>query len=286
MKKNVLNSPRLLELKKKRQKTFLNKFLLVSVSLVCVFVGLAYVSRLEKLNINKIEITGNKVENTEALETTVKKEITGKYLWIFPKANILFYPEDNIKENLSREFNRLEDISLVIKNQILTVSLTERTALYTWCGETMNLEEEKCYFIDDAGYVFAEAPYFSGEVYFKFYGPISIKGSTPIGAYFLSDIFQKLISFKDALSGMGLKPVILYKDKEENEDIKIFLSRGNTSSTGPEIIFKANSDLEILAENLQTALTTEPLQSDFKNKYSSLLYIDLRFGNKVYYKFR
>ena len=46
-----------------------------------------------------------------------------------------------------------------------------------------------------------------------------------------------------------------------------------------------DSDFEKLAENLQAALMTEPLQSDFKNKFSSLLYIDLRFGNKVYYKF-
>jgi hypothetical protein len=55
---------------------------------------------------------------------------------------------------------------------------------------------------------------------------------------------------------------------------------------GPEIIFKIDSDFQKIAENLQAAITTEPLQTDFKNKYSSLLYIDLRFGNKVYYKFR
>ncbi len=83
---------------------------------------------------------------------------------------------------------------------------------------------------------------------------------------------------------MGLKPAGLYM--EENGDIKIFLSSVDSLLNGPEIIFKIDSDLKIVAENLQVALNTEPLQSNFKNKYSSLLYIDLRFGNKVYYKFR
>ncbi|KKQ46157.1 MAG: hypothetical protein US65_C0044G0007 [Candidatus Yanofskybacteria bacterium GW2011_GWC2_37_9] len=82
---------------------------------------------------------------------------------------------------------------------------------------------------------------------------------------------------------MKLKPIALYQ--EDNGDIKFFLSRENSSFMGPEIILKINSDFQKVAENLETALNTEPLQSNFKNKYSSLLYIDLRFGNKVYYKF-
>ena len=65
----------------------------------------------------------------------------------------------------------------------------------------------------------------------------------------------------------------------------MFLS-SSTSQMGPEIIFKADSDFNQIIENLQSVLTTEPLQTEFKTKYSSLLYIDLRFGNKVYYKFK
>ena len=72
----------------------------------------------------------------------------------------------------------------------------------------------------------------------------------------------------------------------ENNDIKMYLSGGATSTTGPEIIFKTDADFQKIAENLEAALTTEPLLSKFKNNYSSLLYIDLRFGNKVYYKFQ
>ena len=146
--------------------------------------------------------------------------------------------------------------------------------------------------MDEDGYIFDEAPYFSGEVYFKFYGltdvgrPDSGRPTSedfPLGSYFLKQNFKQLISFKDILIGIGLKPVALYATNDG--DIQIFLSGGTLPTTGPQIIFRADADFQNVAENLEAALTTEPLQSEFKNKYSSLQYIDLRFGNKVYYKF-
>ena len=151
------------------------------------------------------------------------------------------------------------------------MSLTERQPKYTWCGETISYgKDQKCNFLDEAGFIFDEAPYFSGEVYFKFYGA-------------LPKDFAKFISFKQTLETMGLKPVALYV--ESDEDMRIFLSTKSSTSMGPEIIFNSSYDLEKTTENLQTALTTEPLQSNFRNKFSSLLYIDLRYGNKVVYKF-
>lgn len=277
--RNVLNSPRLLEFKKKKQRIFLNKILFILASLFVIIVGLSFLSRIAKLNISGVEITGNKVVDGEMIKEVVDTDLGGYYLWFFPKTNIFFYPKNKIKDNLTDKFKRLKDISFKITEaRTLEISLIEREALYTWCGAEPSLQDseraeegsEKCYFLDETGYIFDEAPYFSGEVYFKFYGPTD--GN-----------FEKLILFKKALENMGLKTVALHT--LENGDIKLFLS-GKTLATKPEIIFKADSDLEIIAENLETALTTEPLQSNFKNKYASLLYIDLRYGNKVFYKFK
>ena len=283
-KRNVLNSPRLLELKKKRQRVFLDKILLSLLALVIIFICLAYISRIPSLNINDIEVTGNKVVDTSVVKTFVQKEITGNYLWLFPKTNLLFYPKNRIQKDLSIEFKRLNDISLSIKNSnTLEVELDERVPLYTWCGVTMpdltNSSTEKCYFLDKDGYIFDEAPYFSGEVYFKFYG------QAEVGTYFSKENFQQLISFKNTLEAINLKPISLYISDAQTGDIKIFLSSSNKTQINPYITFKTDSDFQNVAENLQSALSTEPLQTEFKNKYSSLQYIDLRFGNKVYYRF-
>ena len=291
-KRNVLNSPRLTELKKRRRRAILNKIFLSVFGLGAIFFLFTYISRLPNLNIVEIQIEGNKTVDTEILKTTIERELAGKYLWLFPKTNILFYPQNAIKNELRDKFTRLSNIDLSIKNnKILFVSLTEREAKYTWCGTgvssveilqgspTPEIPKEKCYFLDENGYIFDEAPYFSGEVYFKFYGTTG----QPLGSYFLKDKFKQLTSFKDILVNIELKPVSLYATKDG--DIEIFLSRGSSATTLPKIIFKIDADFQNVAENLEAALTTEPLKSQLKNKYSSLEYIDLRFGNKVYTKF-
>jgi hypothetical protein len=290
-KRNVLNSPRLLELKRQRQKVFRNKALLCLSAFLAVFALLTYLSRIPAFNINGVEITGNKVIDTETIKTIVQTQIEGNYLWLFPKTNVLLYPKNKIINELYDQFKRIKHIDLSVKNKkTLEVSITERTALYTWCGavlpdvSTQSDNTQKCYFMDADGYIFDEAPYFSGEVYFKFYGLTNVTDNAPSGSYFSQKNFQKLILLKEAFKNMGLKPIGLYV--ENNGDAKILLSRGSGSQTAPEIIFKIDSDFDKVAENLQAAITTEPLQSSLKNKYSSLLYIDLRFGNKVYYKFR
>jgi len=280
MKRDILNSPRLTELKKHRRRAILNKIFISFLGLLAIFGSLAYFSNFKSLNISQIEISGNKVVDTEAIKQVVGEQITGKYLWLFPKTNIFLYPKNNIKNTLQDKFKRLNNINLSINNKTLEVSLGERVAKYTWCGTILpqTNDEQKCYFMDENGYIFDEAPYFSGAIYFKFYGAQS-------ESYFFKQNFKQLITFKNVLISLGLKPVALYIINDG--DVEIFLSKeiSSTSTVGPKIIFKIDADLQNVAENLETALNTEPLKSKFKNKYSSLLYIDLRFGNKVYDKF-
>ena len=277
--KIVLNSPRFIELKKKQHKAIRRKILFITIFFIFVLVGLSFLSKWQALNISDIKITGNKVIETKTIEDIVQGKISGNYLYFLPKTNFLFYPKKEIVEELTAKFKRIKDISINVSNlKTLNISLTERTALYTYCGVApaeLDEKDQKCYFMDEDGFIFDEAPYFSGEVYTKFYGNT--------GPYFFKPNFTKLVSLKDSFKSIGVKPVVFFV--EDNGDIEVFLS-STTTQLGPFIIFKADADFTKIAENLQTVITTEPLQTEFKNKYSSLLYIDLRFGNKVYYKFR
>lgn len=276
-----------MELKRERRRAVLNKILAAVSGLVAIFLLLAYLSRFNSLNIAGVEVSGNKIVDTEMIREAAGEQIAGKYLWLFPKTNILIYPENNIRKNLQNKFQRLKDINLSVSNdKILQVSVMERAASYIWCGTNLpsaDTGSPKCYFMDADGYIFDEAPYFSGEVYFKFYGGTSINAESPFGSYFFQKNFRQLMSFKDTLIAVGLKPVALYAAADG--DLQIFLSGGKTPAAEPKILLRADADLQNAAENLQAALNTEPLLSKFKNKYSKLEYIDLRFGNKVYDKF-
>jgi len=277
-KRNVLNSPRLLELKKKRKRVILNKVVLSLSAIVAIVACLGYFSRLPNLNIKEIKVTGNKIVETKDIESLINEQLSQKYLWLIPKTNILIYPENKLETALSNKFKRLKDLRFSIENnKVLVLAVGERIPKYMWCGdELVEDDQETCYFLDNEGYIFDQAPYFSGEVYFKFYGK-------PEGEYFMPQQFKELVSFIDLLSGIGLKPAVLYLAPDQ--DINIFLSKGTGALSRPKILLKKNADLHNLAENLDTAVSTDPLMSELKTKYSKLEYIDLRFGNKIYYRF-
>ena len=74
---------------------------------------------------------------------------------------------------------------------------------------------------------------------------------------------------------MGLDPSFIVV--KNDGDAELYLgSRVNSS----KIIFKLNADIEKTAQNLGLVLESEEL----KGKIGTLKYIDLRFGNKVYFK--
>ncbi len=266
MKRELTNTPRLNKIKRQKRNATFFKSLIFLIVFIIIFIGLVFLSRIWHIRITNVSVDGNKVVEAEQIINITKQNLTGNYWFLFPKNNIFIYPKNQITKDLAQNFKRLNNIELILTDRnTLNVVVTEREGKYLWC-------DKNCYFMDESGYIFDEAPYFSGNVYFKFFGK------------FKQNNFNKLIFFKEALEKMGLPSTTLYVT--DNEDVKIFLSTANKLTTAPEIIFKMDSDFNTIIENLQTALTTEPLQTDFKNKYASLSYIDLRFGNKVFYKFR
>lgn len=285
--RDVLHSPRLVELKRKRRKLLMKKILFWVIFILLFTIPVAYISRMDKLNISAVEVRGNRVIDSRDIREVAQGELSGNYLWVFPKTNLFIYPKRAIFRTLETKYKRLTDISLEIENRkTLIIKVEERTPGYTWCGFAPSptpITEEKCFFLDESGYIFDTAPYFSGGVYFKFYGNTEHNDGDPTGTHFFGANFHKLTLLKDALISMGLKPIYAYVD---NTNLKISLEPGANAPSTPELYLKTNADFAKMAENLETALSTEPLLSDFKKKYSSLLYIDLRYGNKVFYKFR
>src|SRR3989344_6768411 len=100
MKRNVLNSPRLLELQRKRVRILTVKISLFVFLFLIVLTGLCFLARWGEINIKNVEIVGNKVLSTAAIEMVVKQELAGYYLWFFHKTKFLFYPKRGIRNEL------------------------------------------------------------------------------------------------------------------------------------------------------------------------------------------
>ena len=276
-------------LKKERRKTLKNKGILIGIALVLFIALISFLSHNQYIAIEEVRVEGNEVLDSRELIEVTQVELSGNYLLLFSKSNALLYPRKKIKETLLDSYKRISGIDIRLNDlKSITLSITEREGKYLWCGDVLpspetEIKDRACYFLDGSGYLFAKAPYFSGSVFFKFYGKPSGEKNGITGRFLLSlEEFERLIFFKDLLGDMNIdSQALVIKDIENYE---LLLASGALEEA-PKIIFSKKDDFEKILNNLDSALDTEPFATDFREKLSSLLYIDLRFGNKVIYKF-
>ena len=95
--------------------------------------------------------------------------------------------------------------------------------------------------------------------------------------------FEKLTSFTETMKTFGLEATMVNLSKENETEIYLISA---DETIAPKIVLNRKNDLTRVIENLQTAVQSEPLKTEIADNYKSLLYIDLRFDNKVYYKFK
>jgi hypothetical protein len=210
------------------------------------------------------------------MQTIVDRDIAGSYLWILPKKNIVIFPKKKIIRDLMHEIPRLSTIEISKESsQEISIAITERTPLALYCGDISNiLLPHDCYFIDDKGYIFSEAPAFSGDVYFIYSNKEPLP--EPLGKAFLpQEVFGPLSTYIKSLSSMGVHGRALVLDPE---DYHLVLANSG------EIIWRREDNLDLIGENLKTFLGT--VEGEDKSFLNKILYIDLRFENKVFYKFQ
>lgn len=286
--RDIPTSPRVIEIKHKKHMRTL-RWVIFSVVLFGLIVwGLSYLSNDKHVVIDKIEITGAHIISQEGIEKEVKNNLSGEYIHLFSKSNIFIYPRNKIYNNLLLNFPRIESLSVYRDNlRTLHINISERTGSYLYCGVTIpeNKEEigENCYFINDNGYIFDEAPYFSGNIYFKYYVSLEDNSTSPLGKQMVqADEFRRMMRFIDGVNSIGLKSIYMHIDSDGTNYLYLNHSINNSI---PRIIFKNDSDFEAILENLTAAMKKKEFADEVKSKYNTLQYIDLRFKNKVLYKF-
>ncbi|MBU1557428.1 FtsQ-type POTRA domain-containing protein [Patescibacteria group bacterium] len=266
------------QLTQKRKKQFQLKFILIVVILISFVFVLSALSKSDFLSIDKIEIKGNDVVKEEDLRKIINKNLEGNYFRLFSKSNILIYPKQAIKVESERLFPRIKefDFSLDLPRS-LNVNIAERKPYVSWC-------DKDCFFVDKEGYIFEKISILP-ETFFTYYTDlreltpssdfVPRKPSSPIRQFILnSENFKEVDSFVKFVDGLGLEP---YKFMAEGEKYSIYLGTQKT-----QIIFDKNQNIKEVMNNLQSILNMDEF-TDIEN-FKKLEYIDLRFGNKVFYK--
>ena len=287
--RDIPTSPRVKEIKRSRRVRKMRLFIIYFLLLGSLVWGLSLLSQDRHIVINNIIVKGTHVIDENDITREINKYISGKYVYLFPKANSFIYPHKKIYNNLLSNFTRIESLSVYRGNlQTIHVDIEERVGSFLYCGVTIPEDKsdigENCYFINNDGFIFDKAPYFSGNVYFKYYMALPDGVTDPLGSQMLSEEeFHRTARFVDGVESLGFKPIYIFKDKDNTN--YLYLNH-EVVHTEPKVIFKNDDDFNEILDNLSIAMAKKEFADEVNSKYNTLLYIDLRFPNKVLYKFQ
>lgn len=236
-----------------------------------IFAGLVYVSYLPRFRVRSLSFSGLESINQEKAENITKSFLASKRFLFLPADSIFILPSQQLKKELSANFLKIKDI-IIDKDYsgFLNIKIKERQLWAILCsGE----EASSCFYADDQGFLFQKAPVFNGNVIRRF---LDLRGNNfgPGNTFLEPGQLNKIKYFVDkyeSVYGGKITEVIL-----EPEGIYKM-----QTDKGWDIIIDSQTGQEEAFENMQIALSSE-----IKEKADALNYIDLRFGNKIYYKFK
>jgi cell division septal protein FtsQ len=270
--KTSLRSPEFHERKERQRKIRLT---ITTIVLLIVVVGPILLLRNKYILISNIQIVGNEVTPSADIESIVANDLAGDYLLVIPKSSAIFYPKNKIKNDILNDIPRLSVADVSLSNpHSLTVAVRERTPSALYCTDVTNIQNPSdCYFLDASGYIFSSAPAFSGGVYMVYSSDPAL--DTPLRTQFMSSAsFSELANFIGTLAHIPLSPKVFVL-KTDEDDLLL--------PSGTVVMWKPEQNLDAVYTNLNAFLTDPSLN---KSTVPNLLYIDLRFDDKVFYKFK
>jgi len=242
--------------------------------------GVSYISYLPQFSVQSISVKGAKEVSAELLHSYTESKLYGDTHPFLSPINIFLYPRAALEEAVRAYFPRIKSVRISRDSLLATalvVEVEEREMYARWCMDEHSdftaEAVESCYLLDTDGLIFAPAdsPPSGFSTPYTFRGALA-STSTPVGQVYLPGRFSGVVALLERLGQAGFSPLLIaIKDQQ---DFTIKLARGFTLRTS------FGADVNALVKNLELVLSSEAL----RGRESQLEYVDLRFGNRVYYK--
>ncbi len=268
-----LVSKRLKSTKGKKKNAHLYLYGTVVGSVLVIIFGIIFLARSHAVRVQTVVISGNEIVKKEEIEKIVTEARGERFLWIIPKDDIILFPREDVTKKILEQYPTIANASVSFSGlHTLAVVVREYKPRYLWCD---SVKREKCYFMDDRGYIFTEAAGFSEGVLFTYYGLID--PAQPIGNMYLPlPMFTELNKFAESLKLLKVTPVGL--NVLGQDDFELHLSTGST------ILFSNREDFLQTFANLETIIAEQTRLN--KNFLAELDYIDVRFTSKAFVKLK
>lgn len=241
-------------------------FSLILVTLV--FGGIFYFLFLSgHFEIKSVDVEGIKTIQNEEILAAVDFVLSQKKFGILSLKNSILLQEEKLQASLRESFPKILSIEIKkISPDGLKITISEREVSGIWCGAN-------CFYFDEEGVGFEESPRSVGSLILSIVD--ERKETRELGDTVL--VMEQAEFFRD------LKELI---DNNFSFAIKNFTIRGNggielLTSGGWRILLDRNASAEFQLSNLKYIFDEE-----IKTRQNELEYVDLRLGNRVYYKYR
>lgn len=234
--------------------------------LFVILYGASFWSAHESVNIKGLEVKGNKYITTEIVEDIFWNEVNGRYFFILSKKNFLLLPKKTIVAKLKRELS-VKDVLIKSNPDGAVVEILEHKSEGEYCME------EECFLINAEGLIFAERPLVMMENLVKYIG--TIEGDVLGKTYTDTKVFRKISQIIELLERVNVSI-----QSVSTEDFETFNLQ---SIEGPYLLIDKADDPTLVVNNLKTTIEQEAIH---EIQFQNIEYIDLRFGNKVYYKIK
>ena len=272
---------RKLPLRYRRRNARALAWLVILLALAGAIWGLSLLSYAPRFSIDKVLVRGAEQVPAKLVDAYVEAKLYDGTYPLFSRSNIFLYRKTALEKGVADFFPLIRSIKISRESFLGTaimVTIKERRPFALWCSD-----KEICYTMDDIGFIFAESST-SPSSMLIFRGGLSTssasrriptgQASTAIGKSFLPEHMPGILGLITLLRQAGYAPA--GARAIDNQDFSILFTEGFTLHAS------FGSDANMLVRNLKLAFSSSPM----KGNLSKLDYIDLRFGNRVYYKFK
>lgn len=277
-----LHSPKYLKERKRKRSILL--FLSVLAVLSVLAAGILLL-RLPSFQIGKVEVEGSTFASKEEIARAALNSLTGSYLGIVPRSNIFFFPKSKITEAVRGAFPEVQDFSIHRTGWgEITISLAERVPVAIVCaGFREDGEHANCFWSDKRAYLFSSTAsssiVWNDGAYDRFYVPGQGE-NIGLGKTFIDEgRFSDLVNFMEGALKGGLLPLGVLIGENGEYEMYVKNKGGDTEAT---IYFDDRSPFEATLSNLIT-FWNDNGKTGKATTTQAYNYINLRFGNAVYY---
>jgi hypothetical protein len=231
------------------------------------------------LRITAVAVSGAETLATSTVKADVSAQLSGAYFFIFARDNIFLYPRQEIVRLLLERYPTLRSADVHAANfHTVAVALVERQPVALWCPSA-EPGQDACSYIDEEGLIYAPAPQFSEAPYRTYGGALATTSQPGLRQYLAPEQFQSLRALVEALDQKEpddpIRLVVVDSGLAGQEDVRVYFHDDFL------LIFALRDDGGDVFERFSLALQAPPFSG---KKLSDFEYLDLRFGDRLYYK--